>query len=85
MTKTKKTAVEWIEQRYFEKISQIKEEKQGSPVRLSKLFKEETADLYEKATWIDGNVKGGCVIDPHFGFHFYEEEDAMAFKLRWEE
>ena len=37
------------------------------------------------AVWVDANLKGQCVIDPFFNFHFYEEEDAVAFKLKWEE
>lgn len=41
--------------------------------------------IYEMAVWVDANLKGQCVIDPFFNFHFYEEEDAVAFKLKWEE
>ncbi len=40
-------------------------------------------EVYERAVWIDSQLNGSCVVDPFFGFHFYEEEDAMAFKLRW--
>ncbi len=41
-------------------------------------------DLYKKAVWIDSQLNGSCIVDPFFDFHFYEEADAMAFKLKWE-
>ena len=40
-------------------------------------------EIYERAVWIDSQLNGSCVVDPFFEFHFYEEEDAMAFKLKW--
>ncbi len=39
--------------------------------------------IYEQAVWIDSQLNGSCVVDPFFGFHFYEEADAVAFKLKW--
>lgn len=41
------------------------------------------SEIYEKAVWIDVNLNGSCVVDPFFKFHFYDEADAVAFKLRW--
>lgn len=48
-------------------------------------IKNEFANIYAKAAWIDANLNGSCVVGPFFIFHFFKEEDAMAFKLRWEE
>lgn len=45
--------------------------------------RERVHEIYEQAVWIDSQLSGSCIVDPFFGFHFYEEEDAMAFKLRW--
>lgn len=39
--------------------------------------------IYERAVWIDSQLNDSCVVDPFFKFHFYEEADAMAFKLKW--
>lgn len=38
---------------------------------------------YELATWIDSNLNGSCMVDPFGNFHFYEESDAVAFKIMW--
>ncbi len=46
-------------------------------------YKKMISGLYDKAVWIDANIPNSCAVDPYFGFHFYDEEDAMAFKLRW--
>ena len=80
----KKSAVQWAEIRYKEMCSDIVQEE-----RIWDKYKPWFADIvksmYEKAVWIDANIKGGCVIDPARNFHFYEIEDATAFKLKWEE
>lgn len=47
--------------------------------------REQIANIYEKAVWVDAQLNGSCIVDPFFNFHFYDESDAMAFKLKWEE
>ena len=83
MTKMTLTAVEWIEQRHNERIEVLIKEGKTYSKCANTEYMEAIHQLYEKAVWIDANTNGGCVADPFFCFHFYEEEDAVAFKLRW--
>ena len=46
-------------------------------------YRDQFAETYKRAVWIDSQLNGSCVVDPYFNFHFYEETDAMAFKLKW--
>ncbi len=50
---------------------------------MSQQGRDKLHQIYEQAVWVDSNLNGSCIIDPFFGFHFYEEEDAVAFKLKW--
>ena len=38
---------------------------------------------YEMITWLDDNIKGYYMFYSEIHFLFSEEEDAVAFKLRW--
>ncbi len=72
-------AVDGIEQR-------LKEYTQANATHISNMTskgRDRIREIYEQAVWIDSQLNGSCIIDPFFGFHFYEEEDAVAFKLRW--
>ena len=84
--KSKLSAVEWIDLRYKERMGEqnYKEMIEVNTPTILENFINDTHTIYEEATWIDANIKGGCIVDPFFMFHFYEEEDAVAFKLRWE-
>jgi len=77
--KQKLLAVDGVEQRIKEytkvDISYIIRMDQGRRDRLRQ--------VYEQAVWIDSQLSGSCTVDPFFGFHFYKEEDAVAFKLKW--
>jgi len=58
----------------------------GDPTHISNMSqksRDRLHQVYEHAVWIDSNLNGSCIVDPFFGFHFYEEEDAVAFKLKW--
>ena len=58
----------------------------GDPTHISHMSqtgRDKIHKIYEQAVWIDSNLNGSCIVDPFFGFHFYEEEDAVAFKLKW--
>ena len=58
----------------------------GDPTHISNMTqtsRDRLHRIYEQAVWVDSNLNGSCIIDPFFGFHFYEEEDAVAFKLKW--
>ena len=70
------TAIDWLEKRYAE---------HGHPSDPGDEYQKVLTNIYKQVVWIDANLKGGCVIDPYFKIHFYEDEDAMAYKLRWEE
>lgn len=85
-TKRKASVVELVEERYNERILQPDHKRmmENSPKSHIERFINGIHEIYEHAAWIDANIKGGCIVDPFFGFHFYEEEDAVAFKLRWE-
>jgi len=81
MTKNKQRllAVNGVEQRLSEDIKA-----DPSYIRnMTKRSRDKVHEIYEQAVWIDSQLNGSCVVDPFFEFHFYEEEDAMAFKLRW--
>jgi len=81
MTKSKQRllAVDGVEQRLNEYI------KADSLYinHMTHRAREKVREIYERAVWIDSQLNGSCVVDPFFEFHFYEEEDAMAFKLKW--
>ena len=82
MTKRKRKllAVDGIERRLEQEI-----EANGNFINNeTSRIRDNIYDLYKKAVWIDSQLNGSCIVDPFFGFHFYEEEDAMAFKLKWE-
>ena len=67
---------------------QIKQRKEADQYFLNNAnsaTRDHIVDIYEKAVWCDANLNGSVVIDPYFNIHFYEEEDKMAFKLRWTE
>ena len=46
-------------------------------------IKNEFAKIYARAVWVDLQLSGSCVVDPFFMFHFFEDEDAVAYKLKW--
>ena len=81
MTENKQrlTAIEGVEQQMEKRI-----ENNGNYIEHAPRQRREwISDLYERAVWIDSNISNSCAVDPFFTFHFYDEEDAMAFKLRW--
>ena len=81
MEKTQ-TATEGVEKWYLHLIDILqKEDRIWDRIK----YKDHFYELYKKAVWIDRNLTGGCAVDPFFNFHFYDEEDAVAFKLRWQE
>lgn len=71
--KSNRSAVDWVDMRGRE------DEKYKA-----QMFRTELSLAFAKAVWVDANTEGGCVVDPSLFFHFYQEEDAVAFKLRWE-
>ena len=81
MTKSKKRllAVDGVELR-------LKEHTKADASHISNMTQRgrgKIHEIYEQAVWIDSQLNGSCIVDPFFGFHFYEDEDAVAFKLRW--
>ncbi len=76
---TKKLSViDGVEQR----IKELKED--GTNIsNLPLTSRKKIQVAYEQAVWIDANLNDSCVVDPFCGFHFYDDADAMAFKLRW--
>lgn len=80
------SAIEWTDKRIAARIDQqdYKDMVENTHHVALEKFVEDVHSIYERAIWIDANIKGVCVVDPYFKFHFYEEEDAVAFKLRWE-
>jgi len=81
MTKNKQRllAVDGVEQR-------LSEDLKANPsyiMNMRQQGRDKIRGIYERAIWIDSQLNGSCIVDPFFGFHFYEDEDAMAFKLKW--
>lgn len=64
----------------------LKEHTKADPsyiTNMNQRIRDKIHEIYERAVWIDSQLNGSCVVDPFFEFHFYEDEDAVAFKLRW--
>ncbi len=81
MTKSKQRllAIDGVEQRVNAYLK-------SDPAHIGNMSQTSRAKLhkvYEQAVWIDSQLNGSCVVDPFFGFHFYDEADAVAFKLKW--
>ena len=79
--KKRLSAVDGVERRIKENIKSD----QTYIGHSSKVLRDRIYRIYEKAVWIDSQLNGSCIVDPFLSFHFYDEEDAVAFKLRWEE
>lgn len=81
MTKSKQRllAINGVEQR----MNEYMKAEPSYITNMTQRGRDKIHQVYERAVWIDSQLNGSCVVDPFFGFHFYEEEDAMAFKLRW--
>ncbi|KKK78379.1 hypothetical protein LCGC14_2844130 [marine sediment metagenome] len=72
-------AVDGVEQRLKEYINA-----NASYIsNLTQKGRDDVHQIYEQAVWIDSHLNNSCIVDPFFKFHFNEEEDAVAFKLRW--
>lgn len=81
MTKSKQRllAVDGVEQR-------LNGYTKAEPLYISQMTagaRDKIREIYERAVWIDSQLNDSCIVDPFFKFHFYEEADAMAFKLKW--
>lgn len=81
MTKNKQRllAVDGIEQRLIDNIKADV----SYIIHMTRSGRDKLHQLYEQAVWIDSQLNDSCIVDPFFGFHFYEEADAVAFKLKW--
>ena len=72
-------AIDGIEQRLKEYANADK----THIINMSRQGRDRIKKKYEQAVWIDSQLNGSCIVDPFFEFYFYEEADAVAFKLRW--
>lgn len=81
MTKNKKRllAIDGVEAR----ITQYLKNDSTYIAHLAYRQRVQLGGVYQKAVWVDAQLNGSCIVDPFFVFHFYEEEDAMAYKLKW--